>query len=253
MIDFFLSFFAHPSAIGIGLAIIFGAIWLAGYWPPLFKRGWLWAVMAASAIVTLLGISFIQIPLQSLLGQVIVGLVGLPAAMQWLMLAGLPGILVTGFVQEGTKLLPVFLYVKREGEPVSPQFGLVLGAVAGAGFGIFEAQWIHNVIIASGWTWQSVQTSGLIAMAGFWERYFAVGFHVASSALAGYGLARGKGWQFYVLASLLHAALNYMSLLLQANLLPAVGVEVLIAVIAILTAAAALLLRWRVPGRGSSV
>ena len=64
MVAFFASWFANPSIVGIGLAIAFGAIWLAGYWPPLFKKHWLWAVLVSSAILSLATVSFIQIPLQ---------------------------------------------------------------------------------------------------------------------------------------------------------------------------------------------
>jgi len=62
MVGFFVSFFQNPSALGIGLAVAFGAIWLAGYWPPLFKKPWLWAILVSSAILTLAAASFIQIP-----------------------------------------------------------------------------------------------------------------------------------------------------------------------------------------------
>ena len=53
MVGFFLSFFANPSALGIGLAIAFGAIWLAPYRPPLFKRPWLWVVLVVSVFFIL--------------------------------------------------------------------------------------------------------------------------------------------------------------------------------------------------------
>ena len=53
-VEFFGSFFANPTLIGIGLAIAFGAVWLAAYWPPLFRVYWLWAVLALSAFLTLL-------------------------------------------------------------------------------------------------------------------------------------------------------------------------------------------------------
>ena len=66
---FFLSFFANPSVWGIGLAIYFGAIWLAPYYPPLLKKPWLWAAMVVSAFLALVAASFIQIPLQALTGQ----------------------------------------------------------------------------------------------------------------------------------------------------------------------------------------
>ena len=69
MVDFFLSWFSAPSIVGIGLAIVFGAVWLVGYWPPLFKRPWLWTVLVISAFLSLIAVAFIQIPLQSLAGQ----------------------------------------------------------------------------------------------------------------------------------------------------------------------------------------
>lgn len=42
MTDFFTSFFANPGFLGIGLAVIVGAIWLTGYWPlTSLARHWL--------------------------------------------------------------------------------------------------------------------------------------------------------------------------------------------------------------------
>ena len=81
--------------------------------------------------------------------------------------------------------------------------------MAGAGFGVFEAVWVFNTIFASGFNWHSVEVGGYMALLGFWERLFSVGFHIAISALAGYGLARRLGWQFYLIASVLHGAANY--------------------------------------------
>ncbi len=69
MVGFFVSGFANPNIVGISLAIVFGAIWLAGYRPPLFKKHWLWAVLVSSAILSLAAVSFIQIPLQVWTGQ----------------------------------------------------------------------------------------------------------------------------------------------------------------------------------------
>jgi len=65
MVLFFKSFFQNPSAWGIGLAIAFGAVWLACYRPPLFKKPWLWAVLVSSPFIALAAASFIQIPLQA--------------------------------------------------------------------------------------------------------------------------------------------------------------------------------------------
>jgi RsiW-degrading membrane proteinase PrsW (M82 family) len=126
-----------------------------------------------------------------------------------------------------------------------PKLGLAIGAVGGAGFGIFEAVWVHNQVFMSGWTWQAVQTNGFLGIAGFWERFFTVGFHIAASALAGYGLAKGKGWQFYLIAAFLHGLLNYCVVFLQKGYLTVVQLEAYVAVMAVVVTAVVLWLRWR--------
>ena len=245
VVGFFVSFFQNPNTWGIGLAIAFGAIWLSGYWPPLFKKPWLWVVLVSSAILTLAAAAFIQIPLQILVGRALGHFWSNEVLLNWILLAGIPQILLSGLVQEGAKLVPVVTYWWRSGKNIDPKLGLAIGAVAGAGFGIFEAQWAHNAIFASGWTWEAVQTGGIIALAGFWERFFAVAFHIAASALASYGLAKGWGWQLYLIASCLHGLLNYSTVLLQSGLFTTVHLEIYAAVVAVLVTAWALWLRWR--------
>ena len=165
--------------------------------------------------------------------------------MSWLLLAGIPQILFSGLVQEGSKLVPVVIYWWRKGRSIDPKLGLAIGAVSGLGFGIFEAVWVHNTVFASGWSWAAVQTGGLVALAPFWERFFAVAFHIASCALAGWGLAKGWGWQFYLIASFLHALLNYSVVLLTLKIFTVVPLEIYVAVVAVLVTAGALWLRWR--------
>jgi len=245
LVGFFLSFFQNPSAWGIGLAIAFGAIWLAGYRPPLFKKPWLWAVLASSAFLTLAAVCFIQTPLQIWAGQALSHFWSQEVLMRWILLAAIPSILLGGLVQEGSKLVPVVVYWWRSGKNIDPKLGLAIGAVAGAGFAIFEAQWIHNFIFSRGWTWEWVQAYGFMALLGFWERFFTVAAHIAFSALAGYGLAKGWGWQFYLIASVLHGLLNYGLVLKQAGLLTDVHVGIYVAVLAALVTAWALWLRWR--------
>jgi len=244
---FLESFFANPSILGIGLAIIFGAIWLACYWPPLFKKPWLWVVLASSAILTLAAVTFIQIPLQIWNGRVLDNLWSQEVISRWLLLAGISGVLLNGLVQEGSKLVPVVVYWWRKSRNIDPKLGLAIGAVSGAGFGIFEAQWVNNVILASGWSWEVVQANGVVALAGFWERFFVIGYHTASCALAGWGLAKGWGWQFYLLVSFLHAFLNYSVLLVQSGLISGIQAELFIAVWALLVTGGATWLRGREP------
>ena len=164
--------------------------------------------------------------------------------MRWILLAGIPQILLSGLVQEGSKLVPVVIWWLGEGRKLDLKTGLIVGAVAGAGLGVFEAVWVHNSIFAADWSWGLVQTEGYIVLAGFWERFFAVAFHIASTAIAGWGLARGWGWQFYLLAAFLHGLLNYSVVLLQAGVFTIVYLEIYAAVVAVIVTAVALWLRW---------
>ena len=251
IINFFASWFVYPGLswnlmlIGIGLAIVFGAIWLAGYWPPLFKRHWLWAVLVGSAFLSLVAVSFIQIPLQAWAGQALGHFWSQEVLMGWLLLAGIPQVLLSGLVQEGAKMVTMVVWWWRSGRKIDPKLGLTIGAIAGAGFGIFEAVWVHCRIFAAGWTLQALRTDGFIAIAGFWERFFAVGFHIAASALVGYGLAKGKGWQFFLIAAALHTLLNYSMVLLQKGIFTIVQLETYAAVIAVILTAVVIWLRWR--------
>ncbi len=251
MTHFFTSAFNFPGLswtlilVAVAIGIIFGAIWLTPYRPPMVKRPWLWVVGITSAFLTWTAIAFVQIPLQSWAGQALVHFWDQGTLTRWLLLAGIPQILLSGLVQEASKLVPVVCYWWRNHRRFTPRFGLIAGAVSGAGFGVFEAIWVHNTIFAAGWTWGTVATSGLLSLMGFWERFFSVSFHIAVSALAGYGLAKRRGWQFYLIASLLHGATNYSVVLLGAGLLTSIQVEIYIAILSLAVTGWALWLRWR--------
>lgn len=247
MVTFFVSWFANPSIMGIVLALIFGSIWLVSYWPPLFQRYWLWAVFFSSAILSLVAVTFIQIPLQYWSSLLLARFLDNEVLMRWLPLTAVPAVLLSGLVQEGAKMVPMVVWWWRNDRNIDPRLGLVIGVVAGAGFGVFEAVWAHNNIFASGWTWEAVQTGGLMALAGFWERFFAVAFHIAVSALVGYGLARGWGWRFYLIGAFLHSVLNYSAVLLPAGIFTVVYVEIYLMVVAVLVSGVALWLRWKKP------
>lgn len=244
-LGFFISFFQNPNIWGIVIAVIFGAIWLACFWPPLVKKPWHWAVLVGGAIITLIATSFIQRPIQNVIGNAMLQTWGEETLMNWLLLSGIPTVLISGLVQEGAKMIPIVIYWWRKNMKIDYKLGITLGAAVGAGFGILEAQWILNSIIAMGWSWSLTETMGLAALTPFTERFFVIAFSTASSALAGYGLAKGKGWQFYLIVSVLHAILNYSVFLIQAKVLSFVQVEVFIAIWALLVTGVTLWLRWR--------
>jgi RsiW-degrading membrane proteinase PrsW (M82 family) len=153
--------------------------------------------------------------------------------MKWLFLTGIPIVLISGLVQEGAKLVPVIWMWFTRGKQLDPLTGLWAGAISGAGFGIFEAVWVHNIIFASGWTWEVVSLYGPTALYGFMERFFTVGFHIAVSALAGYGWAKGLKWQYFLIAAVLHGLSNYAVVLQNKNTLTTNQIELYIAGLAI--------------------
>ena len=248
----FVSFYSNPSGLGIGIALALGAIWLGSFAPPVHKRPWLWAVLAGGAIIFGPAIAFVQVPLQFVVNQALLHFWNQATLEQHLLFAAIPAMLFTGLVQEGLKLVPALVY-RRYRRPISDRDAIILGAVAGAGFGIFEAVWVCNTIFASGFTWATVQLHGWQALFGFWERFSAVGFHTAATALAIYGWNKGKGWQFYLLVAFCHIILNYSVVLLAAGILTAVQIEIYASVFAVAVLVPALWLRWRKPGQESDI
>lgn len=250
MIDFLESWFIYPGLdwdlklIGIALGLVFGVLWLLAYWPPILKKYWLVVVLAGSGFLAVVAASLIQYPLQIWIGQALTHFWSNETLFDWLLLAGIPQMLVTGLVQEGAKMVPIVIWWWRAGRELTPKLGLIIGAFAGAGLGIFEAVWAHCRIFSAGWTTQAIQTDGFLGIAGFWERFFVLGFHIAVSAIVGYGLAKGKGWQTYLIAAGLHAILNYGAVIFQKGYLNVIQLETFVAVYAVIIAAVVIWLRW---------
>lgn len=250
MYAFLKSWFVYPGVsweqmlVSLGLALAFAAFWLLAYWPPIFKKVWFWPVLIVGGLLSVLAVSFIQIPLQIYAGRALLNFWSGSTLDNWILLASIPALLISGLVQEGAKMVPVVAWWWRGGMKLTPRMGLFIGAMAGAGLGIFESFWVHNHLFQAGWTTEYIRTAGFLGIAGFWERFFTTGFHIAVSALAGYGLAKGKGWQFYLIASGLHAFLNWGVALLQKGIFTIQWLEVYAAIIAVIVTAFVLLLRW---------
>ena len=251
MKGFLESWFNYPGLawylilVSIGLAVVFGVIWLLGHQPPLVKKPGLWLVAIFSAFLTILAMTFVQIPLQYYYGQAIESTLSQNTIADLLLLVGIPTVLISGLVQEGAKMIPMVFWWWRSGKKLDPKTGLIIGALAGAGFGIFEAVWVHNQVFMVGWTWEYVNYGGIEALIPFWERFWSVASHIAVSAIAGYGLAKGKGFQFYLVASVLHSIVNYLTILYAKGVITTNQLEVILAAFAALIMLAALWLRWR--------
>lgn len=238
-------FFVNPSLVGIILAIVFGLVWTFPLAPQKLKTLAVWGVFLGGAIVFSPAIVYIQIPLQTMATSFMSDLLGQSAQTDLIYITVIPAILLSGLVQEGAKLIPTVIYWQYHGQKIDPKLGLSLGAMAGAGFGIIEAQWIHNLIFASGWTLDLAAMAGITAFAGFWERFFTVGFHISIGALAGWGLAKGYSWQFYLIASAIHGILNYGAILMATGALDMIQVELIIAIMAVIVFGVVLRLRWK--------
>jgi len=250
MLDFLGYFFlVNSDAWGVilawTLALFFGAIWLACYRPPLITKPWLWAVFAGGAVLAPIAITVAAFPLRFGVSWVFGSIWSSETLTQWALLASIPSIYLFGLVREGFKLVPVVVYWWRSGRDIEPRLGLAAGAMSGAGFGVLEAQWTLNYILASGWSWENVQIQGLIALGGFWEVFFALGTHIAACALAGWGLAKGWGWQVYLLAALVYFFPTYTFVLVSKKLITSLQTEFLIAAWALIATGVVLWLRER--------
>ncbi len=239
-----IDFFAYPSVFGIGIAIAFGLVWLAvlGAWR--WRGKWLWLSLAGIVLFPI-SIAWIQNPLQSLVNNWLVGMLGVTTFQSWVFLAYIPYVLLSGLVQEGAKLFPLAVYWWGKGRQVNPKVALAIGAMIGAGFGVCEAQWLLNTVFAYGFTWGAVSQYGFLALLPFWERFFTVLFHIGTAGIAGYGLAKGKGWQFYLLAAGLHFLANYSTIFYFKGMITDIHIEVIIAAFAIIVLGLVLLLKWR--------
>jgi RsiW-degrading membrane proteinase PrsW (M82 family) len=250
MYDFLKSWFIFPGVgwniilISVGLALGFAAIWLALHDPPLFRRHWLWAVMVSSAFLTILALVFVYYPLRYYIDKAMSHYWNALTMYDWWLLSGLPYIIVSALVQEGAKMLPMVAWWWRSGRNIDPRLGLAIGAMAGAGYGIFESFWTNATILGAGWTFAAVRNNWFIGIGPFWDKFFTTGFNIAASSLVGYGLAKGRGWQFFLIAVGLHSVLNYATLIYQKGYFTFTQVEIYTAVVAVIVTLVVLWLKW---------
>ncbi len=241
----FIQYFLYPSVNGILLALVFGLIWMAALGVWRWQGKWLWLCLAG-IIIFPVSIGIFQTPLQNLISNAFVNNYGVQLYIERIFLMGLPVVLVSGFIQEGAKMLPAVMWWWGHNKELTPRTGLAIGAVVGAVFGVVEAQWILNQLFASGYTWSLIPQYGFEAVLPLWERFFTVAFHIGTGAITGYGLAKGKGWQFYLIASGIHSLTNYTTLFYIKQMLTTVQIEIVIAVISVIVFGVIAWLAWRI-------
>jgi RsiW-degrading membrane proteinase PrsW (M82 family) len=269
MTSFFNAGFYFPGynwtsiVLAIAIGIIFGGIWLFLYRPPLLKNTGLWLVFIAAAFFTWAAVSFIQLPLQVWTKDALVHWWN-PQTLstaKFILLSYIPIVLIAGIVQEAAKIAPVFFFRQQSKNDFTPQFGLIAGAVAGAGFGIFEAIWKLNLILPAIRFFNSYSTMlssvgdkssqiilfGFTPIMGTFGSFYSVVFHIAASALVGYGLAKRRGWQFYLLAVFLNSFINYGAFLTYLPRITVIEGIIWGCVPLVLVTVFALWLRWHKP------
>ncbi|NLF03122.1 MAG: YhfC family intramembrane metalloprotease [Anaerolineales bacterium] len=225
------------------IAVVLTAPWLVLLARGRLRHRALWLIVEAAALLFPLSIAWVQVPIQQGLGVAWQRVLSPEVISRYLVLIGMPSIVVSGLVQEVVKFALAALGLRLMRDQRGPCTGLAVGAAAGAGYGAMEAFWVANSIFAAGFTWATVQIGGPWGLIGFIERFFTVMLHVGVSALAGYGLAAGQPWRYLLLAIGLHALANTSALLLQTGRIGLLGAEGMVAVIAVAALGAALWLR----------
>ena len=253
--------------LAIAIGISFGAVWLFLYHPPLLKNTWLWNVAVISAILTWTSVAFIQTPLQSWTKQLLVNWWNprLISTSNFILLSSIPILLIAGIVQEAAILAPVFFFRQRSKRDFTPQSGLIAGATAGAGFGIFEAIWKLNLMLpdigflssltnktlhylaVSGFSYMKYSLLGSIPIMGVFGGFYSIVFHISSAALMGYGLAKRRGWQYFLLAAFLNGLVNFGAFLWYLPRITMIEGIIWVMVPVILVTGVMLWLRWHKP------
>ena len=241
--QFFVSIYSNPTVEGIGIALIMGTIWLADFRMPLGKQPSLWIFLAVGAVLFIPTVLFLQTPLQAISYQFFSQILSREAWRSQLLLAQIPGMLISGFVQEGMKLVPVLIYRKRR-QPLSEGQALLTGAAVGAGFGIFEAAWLFYQNFRMGFSWNNIQFEGWLGILFFVERFIAIAFHISATAVLSYYWNKNKGGRAYLIIALFHSILNYGAVLAIAQVFTTIETEVYIAVLSAILIGMALWLRW---------
>jgi uncharacterized membrane protein YhfC len=240
-----LNFVGQPDWRSALLAILLATPWFLLLVRKRIRIPWIWVVLLAGIVLFPLSIAYIQVPIQNGINTLYIRYLSNEVLQKYLLLIGIPVIIVSGLVQEVVKFVIAVVGQRVSRDAKTARSGLAFGAAVGAGYGGMEAFWVFNQIFATGITLATIQLLGVTALYGFIERIFTVMFHIGATALSTYGYTTGRPWRFLLLAIGLHSLVNYFVLPLQAGLLSTNIVEGIIAAISIATIGAALWLNSR--------
>ncbi len=243
-----LNFIGQPDWRSALLAILLATPWFLLLVRRRTSLSWIWAVLLVGIILFPLSIAYIQEPIQNGINSIYARYLSGETIQKYVLLIGLPVIIVSGLVQEVVKFAIAVVGQRISRDLKTGRSGLAFGAASGAGYGGIEAFWVFNQIFASGITLATIQLLGVNALYGFIERIFTVMFHIGAAALSTYGYTTGRPWRYLLLAIFLHSLTNYLVLPLQVGLLNTEIVEGILAIIAIATIGAALWLNAHAKG-----
>ena len=177
-------------------------------------------------------VNLIQLPLQSWYTTSIM----IPAVREGgsLYLYGSLSAVISGFVQETLKLIPILLIFAVRRPRIKTL--IAVGMYCGIGFGIYEACQLTGGPLQLG-------LMGIISW-GFFERIFAMLFHTSTGALLAYAV--GRGWLKMVFAwlilAVIHSLTNYFIIFVHQKVLEIGVFELMIAFVDIIFAFAAYLI-----------
>ena len=224
--------------ISAALALVFGIIWLLGYRPPFSKKPQLWLVAISSALITIIVLALIYMPLSYLLLSSVH-----PSSVAEVLMWMLPVVLLAGFLQEGAKMIPMLFFL-RGNDKNDPKMGIVIGAAAGAGFGIFQLFWTYNQAFALGWRYDGIES-----LIPFWLAFWALTLHIGLSSFVGYGITQGKTSKYLSNAGFIQALVAYLPTLLVVITEEVTTtyyiLAVIIPIVVVITMAISYNLRWR--------
>jgi hypothetical protein len=227
-----------------GLAVVFIVVWMLGHRPPVIKKPGLWLTAVISALLTMLATAFIYVSINYFYVQWLGETFDAGMLNNTLPLWCIPVVLSLGLVQEGAKTVSMLFWRMSKVKPDISSW-VVVGAMSGAGFGIFEAFNSMCSVFGSDWQWSLVSTEGFTALLPFWVCFWVVACHIGISALVGYGLGKGKGWAFYFMAVFIHALLFYFSVLATNDTITSTLYGAVVSLVGLVVILISYWLRWR--------